>query len=297
MLVRIPLILRVPLIWLLIASHTVVLVTSLLLCSLVKGLLPFKPVQQVLDVWILALAESWIACNSAMMNHLTSLQVGYSENTALDAEGHYLVISNHQSWVDILVLQKVFNKRIPFMRFFLKKELFWVPFLGLAWWALDFPFMQRHTKSQLQKRPELAGQDIAATRKACEKFLGKPVSIMIFPEGTRFTPAKHAQQQSPFKGLLKPKSGGMAYALDAMGRGLHYILDVTLIYPNGRPSIADLVADRIKKVMVDVRVLEIPESLRIGDYQNDRAFRAQFQQWMNGLWLEKQNHIGFLNRK
>jgi 1-acyl-sn-glycerol-3-phosphate acyltransferase len=291
MLVRIPLILRVPLIWLLIASHTVVLVTSLLLCSLFKGLLPFKPVQRVLDVWILALAESWIACNSAMMDHLTSLQVGYSENTALDAEGHYLVISNHQSWVDILVLQKVFNKRIPFMRFFLKKELFWVPFLGLAWWALDFPFMQRHTKSQLQKRPELAGQDIVATRKACEKFLGKPVSIMIFPEGTRFTPAKHAQQQSPFKGLLKPKSGGMAYALDAMGRGLHYILDVTLIYPNGRPSIADLVADRIKKVMVDVRVLEIPESLRIGDYENNRAFRVEFQAWMNGLWLEKQNRL------
>jgi 1-acyl-sn-glycerol-3-phosphate acyltransferase len=288
MLARIPLIVRLPLIWLLVGTHTVVLVSLLLLCSLIKGLLPIKTVQRVLDGWILALAESWIACNSWMMAHLTTLQVHYREDSVLDAKGHYLVLSNHQSWVDILVLQKVFNKRIPFMRFFLKKELIWVPFLGLAWWALDFPFMQRHTKSQLQKRPELAGQDIAATRKACEKFLGKPVSIMIFPEGTRFTPAKHAQQQSPFQNLLKPKSGGMAYALDAMGRGLHAILDVTLHYPNGRPSVADLVADRIKQVRVDVRLREIPEALRIGDYENDRVFRAQFQQWMNGLWQDKQ---------
>jgi len=288
MLSRIPLLLRVPLICLLIAIHTVVLVSSLLLCSLFKGLLPVRALREILDARILGLAQSWIACNSWMMDHLTTLQVHYRESAPLDAQGHYLVFSNHQSWVDILVLQKVFNRRIPFMRFFLKKELFWVPLLGMAWWALDFPFMQRHTKSQIQKRPELAGQDVAATRKACEKFLGKPVSIMIFPEGTRFSPAKHAQQQSPFAGLLKPKSGGIAYALDAMGRGLHAILDVTLYYPNGKPGMWDLIADRVKQVHVDVRLREIPEALRAGDYENDRAFRAQFQQWLNGLWLDKQ---------
>ncbi|MFZ9311025.1 MAG: acyltransferase [Arenimonas sp.] len=288
MLARIPLPLRVPLIYLLIAANTVIRVSVLLLCALFKAILPVKPLQRVLDRWIIGLAEAWIGFNSWMMDHMTTLQVHYREDAALDSQGHYLVLSNHQSWVDILVLQKVFNKRIPFMRFFLKKELFWVPMLGLAWWALDFPFMQRHTKSQLQKRPELAGQDIAATRKACEKFLGKPVSIMIFPEGTRFTPAKHSQQQSPLPALLKPKSGGMAYALDAMGRGLHAILDVTLHYPNGIPGMADLIADRIKHVQVDVRLRPIPEALRAGDYENDRAFRAQFQQWMNGLWQDKQ---------
>ena len=291
MFVRIPLWVRVPLIWLLVAANTVLRVSLLLLCAFFKAVLPIKALQRVLERWIIALAEAWIAGNSGMIQHLTSLKINYSEDAALDAKGHYLVLSNHQSWVDILILQNVFNRRIPFMRFFLKQQLIWVPMLGLAWWALDFPFMQRHTKSQLQKRPELAGQDIAATRKACEKFLGKPVSIMIFPEGTRFTKAKHAQQQSPFQGLLKPKSGGMAYALDAMGRGLHAILDVTLCYPNGKPSLADLVADRIGQVWVDVRLRAIPEALRQGNYELDRAFRVEFQAWMNGIWLEKQQRI------
>ncbi len=62
---------------------------------------------------------------------------------SLHQRGWYLVSSNHQSWVDILVLQRIFHGRIPFLKFFLKQELIWVPVIGLAWWALDFPFMKR----------------------------------------------------------------------------------------------------------------------------------------------------------
>jgi 1-acyl-sn-glycerol-3-phosphate acyltransferase len=291
MFVKIPLIIRLPIIVLMIVLNTVLLVSTLLFVAVLKACVPIAAFRKSCERGILWLAEAWISNNSSMMQHCTSLQVNYAEDSSLDPQGHYLVLSNHQSWVDIMVLQKVFNRRIPFMRFFLKQQLIWVPLLGLAWWALDFPFMKRHTKSQLQKRPELAGKDIEATRKACEKFLGKPVSIMIFPEGTRFTQAKHTQQQSPFQGLLKPKSGGMAYALDAMGHGLHAILDVTLYYPNGKPGMWDLIADRVKSVHVDVRLREIPDAMRLGDYENDRAFRVEFQQWMNGIWQEKQVRI------
>lgn len=291
MFAKLPLIIRLPILLLMIALSTVLLVSSLLLVAVLKWCVPIEAFRKSCERAILCLAETWISNNSWMMQYCTSLQVNYAEDSSLDPQGHYLVLSNHQSWVDIMVLQKVFNRRIPFMRFFLKQQLIWVPLLGLAWWALDFPFMRRHTKSQLQKRPELAGKDIEATRKACEKFLGKPVSIMIFPEGTRFTQAKHAQQQSPFASLLKPKSGGMAYALDAMGRGLHAILDVTLYYPNGKPGMWDLIADRVKSVYVDVRLRDIPEAMRHGDYENDRTFRVEFQRWMNELWQEKQDRI------
>ena len=288
MLAKIPLPIRLPLIVVLIALNTLVLVSTLLFASLLKWLIPLAALTRRCERFILFLAEAWISNNTWLMRNCTTVQINYAEDSGLDPEGHYLVLSNHQSWVDIIVLQGVFNHRIPFMRFFLKQQLIWVPLLGLAWWALDFPFMKRHSKSQIQKRPELAGQDIAATRKACEKFLGKPVSIMIFPEGTRFTQAKHAKQQSPFPHLLKPKSGGMAYALDAMGRGLHAILDVTLYYPNGKPGMWDLIADRVKTVYVDVKLRSIPDAMRHGDYENDRTFRVEFQRWMNGLWQEKQ---------
>jgi 1-acyl-sn-glycerol-3-phosphate acyltransferase len=201
------------------------------------------------------------------------------------------MLANHQSWVDIVVMQKVFNRRIPLMRFFLKRQLFWVPFLGLAWWALDFPFMGRYTPKQVARRPELAGRDVVATRRACEKFGSIPVTIVNFVEGTRFTPAKHAKQGAAYRHLLRPKAGGVAFVLDAMGEGLHGILDVTIAYPGGRPSLADLLAGRVAEVRMHVRHRPIPAGMLGGDYQNDRAFRIRFQQWMNALWQEKDQQL------
>jgi 1-acyl-sn-glycerol-3-phosphate acyltransferase len=222
-----------------------------------------------------------------MILTLTHTRFVIEGDVRLRNDGHYLVLANHRSWVDIPVLQLVFNRRIPSLRFFLKQQLFWVPLLGLAWWALDFPFMKRYSRETLAKRPELAGRDVEATRRACERFRHIPVSIMNFVEGTRFTAAKHAAQQSPFKHLLKPKAGGVAFVLGAMGDALHAILDVTIAYPHGKPSLGDLFANRIPEVRVHTRELPIPADLVGGDYQNDPAFRERFQAWVNTLWEEK----------
>ena len=279
--------LRVVLLFLLVAANTLLHVPLLLLVALVKALLPFERVRAASNPVLSGLAESWIGLNGWMWDRFTRTRLRLDEDASLQADGHYLVLANHRSWVDILVLQKVFNRRIPLLRFFLKRQLFWVPLLGLAWWALDFPFMGRYTPKQVARRPELARRDIEATRRACEKFRSVPVAIMNFVEGTRFSAAKHAAQGGPYRNLLKPKSGGVAFVLDAMGTGLHAILDVTIVYPAGTPSLLDLLADRIPEVRVRVRQREIPAALLGGDYQGDRAFRVRFQQWMNGVWEHK----------
>ena len=276
--------LRLALVFLIIAINTLLHVPPLVAMALIKALLPSERLRVASNPLLTGLAESWIGVNNWMWRTFTHTRVDLREDAALRFDGHYLVLANHQSWVDILVLQKVFNRRIPFMRFFLKRQLFWVPLLGLAWWALDFPFMGRYSKKQIAKNPELARRDIDATRRACDKFRAIPVSIMNFVEGTRFTQAKHDAQGSPYRYLLKPKSGGVAFVLDAMGEGLHAILDVTIAYPAGRPSMIDLMADRVPRVNVRVRQRPIPAELAGGSYQDDRAFRARFQQWMNGLW-------------
>ena len=286
--------LRATLISLLVAANTVAHVVPLLAVALVKALLPSARLRKASNPLLTGLAESWIGVNNWTIDRLLHTRVHVQQDAELRADGHYLVLANHQSWVDIVVLQKVFNRRIPLMRFFLKRQLIWVPLLGLAWWALDFPFMGRHTPKQIARRPELAGRDIAATRRACEKFREIPVAIMNFVEGTRFTPTKHAAQGAPYRHLLKPKSGGVAFVLDAMGEGLHAILDVTIAYPGGRPSMIDLLADRVPAIHVHVRQRAIPQELLHGDYQNDRAFRVRFQQWMNGLWREKDADVARL---
>ena len=94
--------------------------------------------------------------------------------------------------------------------------------------------------------------------------------------------------------MLRPKAGGVAFVLDAMGEAMQAILDVTIVYANGTPTIADLFADRIPEVRVHIRELPIPLALASGDYQNDAAFRERFQDWMNELWEQKDEQVARL---
>ena len=279
--------LRVALILLVVVASTVVHVVPLLVVALVKAMLPSQRLRLACNSLLTGIAESWIALNTWLLDRYTGTRVEVSGVEAVQLDGHYLVLANHQSWVDILVLQKVFNRRIPLLRFFLKRQLFWVPLLGLAWWALDFPFMGRHTRAEIARNPELGRRDMEATRRACEKFRSIPVSVMNFVEGTRFTDEKHARQSSPYRHLLKPKAGGVAYVLDAMGDALHGLLDVTIAYPGGRPTMIDLMAGRVPLIRVSVRTRELPAALLAQGEDGERAARARFQQWMNGLWQDK----------
>ena len=279
---------------LLLATNTLLHVPPLLVVAVVKAILPLHAVRGVCDWALMAIAASWIGINTTLIRRFTATRLVFDVDARLQPDGHYLVLANHQTWVDIPVLQAALNRRVPLLRFFLKSQLFWVPLLGLAWWALDFPFMKRYSRQQLEKRPELAGRDIAATRRACAKFMHIPVAVMNFVEGTRFTRAKHEQQASPFANLLKPKAGGVAFVLDAMGRALHSILDVTIVYPDGKPTMLDLIANRVREVRVNIRERPIPAELLGGDYQNDPAFRERMQSWLNDLWLDKDRLIAQL---
>ena len=286
--------LRLLVVSLLIAANTLFHVPLLLAVALVKALLPFQRVRVAINPLLTGLAESWIGVNNWMWDRFTDTRLSVQEDAPLQADGHYLVFANHQSWVDILVLQKVFNRRIPLLRFFLKRQLFWVPLLGLAWWALDFPFMGRYSRAQIAKNPALGLRDRETTRRACAKFRSIPVSVMNFVEGTRFTPEKHDKQGSPYRHLLKPKSGGVAFVLDAMGDTLESVLDVTIVYPGGRPTMLDLMGDRIPEVRVAVRERPIPTALLEDEDRDDAAYRARFQRWVNGLWTDKDAEVGRL---
>ncbi|MDU4254299.1 acyltransferase [Pseudomonas sp.] len=283
---------------------TLILVTStlcwcipLLGMSIIKLLLPFDAAQLALSKVMSVIAESWITCNKGWMNLVRNTDWDVKGLQGLHYDHSYLVTSNHQSWVDILVLQYQLNRRIPLLRFFLKQELIWVPVIGLCWWALDFPFMKRYTKAYLAKHPEKKGKDLETTRKACAKFSRIPVAIFNFLEGTRFTQAKHDEQKSPFPHLLKPKAGGIAFVLDAMGEQLRTLVNVTIHYPDGRPTFWCLLSGRLRSVVVRFEEMEIPRQFIGRSYDQDEGYRAEFQLWVNQLWERKDQLLAQLHRE
>lgn len=216
----------------------------------------------------------------------------------LDKSQWYLVIANHQSWADIFILQYLLNRKIPMLKFFLKQQLMCVPVLGLCWWALDFPFMKRYSKDYLAKYPHKRGADFESTRRACHKFKLAPVVVFNFIEGTRFTPTKHKAQESPYQWLLKPRAGGVAFVIGAMGDKLDTLLDVTIAYPDHKqPNFLDLMCGRVDRLQVRVQKKFIPEQLLNRDYSEDKVFRGEFQHWITQLWLEKDALINQLHQQ
>jgi len=268
-----------------ILTSTLIGYPFLLTASLIK-LIPFKPSQKVCTRILIMIAERWIHNNTFLCRKILGIKVNVKGETNLPMKEWYLVISNHQSWSDIVVLQIVFNRKIPLLKFFLKKELIWVPLLGIAWWALDFPFMKRYTAEFLKRYPHLKGKDIEITKKACEKFSTTPVSVMNFVEGTRFTSQKHNRQKAPFKNLLKPKAGGTGFVFTAMGHQLHSILNVTIKYPQGDLNFWNFVCGRINRVDVLIEKIPVTDDL-IGDYVSDPEYQKHFQKWLNDIWIEK----------
>ena len=259
----------------------------LFVVALTKLLVPIPAWRRLTSRALTALAEGWIGTNRAIFAVTGAMQLDERCAAGLRPESWYLVVSNHRSWVDILVLQSTFNRRIPFLKFFLKRELIWVPLLGLAWWALDMPFMRRYSAAYLERHPERRGLDLAATRVACERFRRIPTSIMNFVEGTRFTEAKRAALRSPYQHLLPPRAGGVAFVLSAMGGVLHSLLDVTIAYRERSPTLWDLCCGRLGRIVVDIRERALDEWLSAGDYASDPEFRQRFQVWISALWAEK----------
>ena len=276
--------------------NTIFWLIPIVIGSFLKAIIPLKGWQTFFSYLLDQMASNWVLVNSLGQNLLSKTRYQVSGLDNLTEKDWYLVLCNHQSWVDILVLQRLFHGKLPFLKFFLKKELIYVPFLGLAWWALDFPFMKRYSKAFLAKHPHLAGADIETTRKACDKFKFKPVSVMNFVEGTRFTEHKHKKQQSPFKHLLKPKAGGIASVLDAMGQHLNRVVNVTIYYPQGIPTFFDFISGKVNDIHVEIETFDVNEEI-IGDYFNDDKFKQHFQQWVNQLWLDKDEKIAEMQQR
>ena len=283
---------------LLLLLNTLILIGPMMLIALLKLVLPGKALRTACSRGVMWVAETWAEIDKLIFATLTPTVWDIRGGEGLRRDRSYLVVSNHQSWVDIPALVQAFNRKTPYFKFFLKQELIWVPFLGLAFWALDYPFMKRYSKAYLARHPEMAGQDLEITKRACARFKDLNVTVVNYLEGTRFTAAKQAQQGSPYQHLLKPKAGGVAFTLATLGPQLDALLDVTLVYLGQRaPGFWKLISGQVPKVIMDIRTRELDPALWAGDYQGDAEFRQYVQAWVSQLWQDKDTRIAELKRE
>jgi 1-acyl-sn-glycerol-3-phosphate acyltransferase len=235
-----------------------------------------------------AIAEQWVAMNTRIFDRMLPTQweiTGIPEDMAADR--HYLIISNHVSWVDIFTVIRTFHRKTAFIRFFLKRQLIFFPIVGQACWALEFPFMRRYSADQLRRHPEKRGRDLETTRRACQRYRHIPVAILTFPEGTRFSEEKRVDQDSPYAHLLRPRIGAIAFVLASLGDQLDAMIDVTLAYPGGDVTLWQFLSGKVEKIKVIARRLDVPAEFYTAEITEPGSARDRFKAWIESVWREK----------
>jgi len=262
----------------------------LFLTGIIRLVVPTNNWKKLWTSVTIFIGETCISFNNAWIKVLLRPSISIIGMENLKKEHWYIATSNHQSWGDIFILQKITNKKVPLLRFFMKDVLKWIPIVSIVGWALDMPFLKRYSKEQIDKNPSLRGKDLEQMKKAFKRLETNPGTVFSFAEGTRFTKQKHEDQNSPYKNLLKPKAGGIGVALSTMPY-ISTLIDIGISYDSDSKSFWSFLCGEMSDIKIKVRSIDIPEDLLNKDYAKDRQFRDDLKNWLNQIWGEKDRFL------
>lgn len=258
---------------------------------LLRFMIPIPAWRKLLEGRIDAVIDHAVDFDRWLMNRrlLSEVEVYWEGREQLSRDKWFLVVPNHQSWADIILLQNLLRPCVPPLKFFNKQVLIWLPLVGLAMYFLGFPYLKRYSREKTAANPALRQADSEAMRRAIKIFERRPTGVMIFGEGTRFTAEKHERQQSPYTHLLNPRTGGVGKVLSQLGPRLGAVLDVTIIYLDGAPGFWDFLCGRMGRARFEVRVLSVPDFV-LGE-QSEAPARAETREWLSAMWRGKDERI------
>ena len=263
---------------------------TLALINIPRGIIPLKIFKIHLAKVSNVIGDLTVYGLKLIMLLMHGNNISVINNQEFDKNEWYMAMSNHQSWADIFILLVAANYKLPLLKFFMKRELWWIPFVFLANKTLNMPFVNRHSKKEIEQNPSLRNQDYKNTLKSCKRFLRTPSTIFSYAEGTRFTDEKHDQQGLQYNNLLNPKIGGMATALSAMPN-INTLVDYTVVYKSKKRDVWSFAKGDMKHVKVLVTKYKIPDNLKNKNYASDKGYRDEFKDWIESIWAEKDRKI------
>lgn len=174
----------------------------------------------------------WLAVkiDKIILDTFLPIEIDYKQENEIESGTHYLLVSNHQSWIDIIILQNIFYKKLPPLKFLVKWEIMFIPIVGLICWAFEYPFLKRYSKNKMQKNTNNIYRDKNEIEKKLKKCSNTPCNFVNFMEEHRFNQWRKDIQNNEFHNLLKPKLGGFSVISDLFSNQIINIIDVTIIY-------------------------------------------------------------------
>lgn len=259
----------------------------------IPRIIPNKKLKQKLGSISNKMGTATVGAIAISLSLLHQLEWEFEIPENLSINDWYIAMSNHQSWADIFILLIAGHKKIPLLKFFMKKELQWIPIIYLVHKTIDMPFLHRHSPEQIKANPELKKLDFENAKTAAKRFSRNPSTAFSFAEGTRFSQFKHLEQQSPYPNLLKPKVGALSIALSGMPE-VKTLIDFTIVYSSNKRTAWQFLCGDLNKAKIIAKTYKIPKNLQSYTYENKSEYRKQFQLFIDEIWQKKQSMISEL---
>ena len=243
----------------------------LALMTLLRIVLPFRSIKNITFTVVDWVYRSAVFIDAWWLTNVLRLRFDIEDEDSVLAEltkhDSPLIISNHQSWFDVFVLQSIISRRGPILKFLIKQELVWVPVLGWVCLVLDFPRLKRLRDEATRSR------DREVTLQASLKLPEEPGALMLFPEGTRKHSTKDKVRTSPYRNLLKPKVGGFDVIVKSVPKNTR-LLDISIRYGEADVNCWRCMGGCVDSIRIRVKATKIAQI-------EDSA------SWLKNCWHEK----------
>jgi len=279
---------------LLISINCILIATPIMLLGLVKCVLPLQSVKRFIEYINFLLYRIWVNDNYYIINLTNKVNWEITGDSIPQIEDKScIVMSNHLSWFDILVIGSIFKSKVATTKFFMKHSLIYIPFVGLACYALGMPFLRRYSREKLLKNPKLRQKDIKSTKGACKRVIKYPTALINFVEGTRYTPEKAKLAKSSYKHLMPPKTGSIGLTIGEIGEDIECVFNTTLQYPNcsyPKKPFIEMLKGNITDIYANVEI--IPKGFfKTGDFLQDKTYKHSLTMQVRHIWQAKDEVI------
>lgn len=253
---------------------TLILFNLLQVASLV--ILPFsKAAFRRFNRWCANTWWGWCVIGAERINGTEIVITGED----VPARENALVIANHQQMPDIPVIMKLAKTkdRLGDLKFFVKKQLKWVPGMGWGMQFLDCLFIDRDWASDR----EHIGRTFA--RLVDNRV---PVWLVSFVEGTRATEGKLASSRefarsrglSEMQHVQVPRTKGFAASVEGLRHHAAAVYDLTIGYEHGVPNLWQFIRGLVGRIHLHVR------RFPLGDLPWDEE---GLREWLLARFMEK----------
>lgn len=261
------------------------------LTQLLRFLCSRRLYEGIVAVYYNAACDRLIGLHSKNLRRILTFVCGVTVHRyfshVLSQDKSYVMVINHRSHVDILVILAVFYDQIPNVKFFLKRSLFWVPFLGQFCYLMNYVFVSKIKTNLVRRDPSMVQKQRDLISQQCRGLVKSPVTLAVFAEGTRYVAEKKLGVKKVFRNLLAPQPAGIALALEASARHISDLLDITLVYDVGFVSAWLLLSGQVNDIEIHAQTFDVTKSNLVGDYVRDRNYRKYFSEWVRSLWQRK----------